>query len=298
MTAEAWWGRGLLGSDEVVTTPDGRRLRMMVGGEGDDLVVLEAGLGVSGLYWGPVHTAISGRVRVVAYERAGFGASTPDPPRRDLDRLAADLSTVIDAIPHRRLVLVGHSWGGPVVRLVASRRLADGKPIDGLVLVDQSDENCSLYFSWSAHMQFAAQAAVMVPLARLRLLAPATRGLLGDLDEPLRSAVVVASTSVAAARAIVAEDRHTVEDLKWLKEQPLDLSVLPITVISGQEKNRLDARVRASLVEAHRTTAAQYPGGRFVPATESGHLVPLSEPELIASEALSLLSWSTSGAEV
>src|SRR5699024_5636168 len=115
--------------------------------------------------------------RVVAYERAGFGASTPDPPRRDLDRLAADLSTVIDAIPHRRLVLVGHSWGGPVVRLVASRRLADGKPIDGLVLVDQSDENCSLYFSWSAHMQFAAQAAVMVPLARLRLLAPATRGL-------------------------------------------------------------------------------------------------------------------------
>jgi hypothetical protein len=46
---------GLLGRDVMVTIADGRRLRAMVAGDGDDLGVLEAGLGGSGLTWGPVH---------------------------------------------------------------------------------------------------------------------------------------------------------------------------------------------------------------------------------------------------
>lgn len=33
---------------------------------------------MSGLYWGPVHQKISRHIRVVAYERAGFDASTHD----------------------------------------------------------------------------------------------------------------------------------------------------------------------------------------------------------------------------
>ena len=147
---------GLLGEDVIVRTSDDRRLRTMQRGAGPDLVVLEAGLGASGYFWGPVHALLAEHVRVIAYDRAGYGGSDPDTAPRDLSRLAADLDAVISASPHQRLVLVGHSWGGPVVRTLAARRLLAGRPLDGLVLVDPSDEHAALYFS----RMFRAQAAI------------------------------------------------------------------------------------------------------------------------------------------
>lgn len=263
----------------------------MVAGEGDDLVVLEAGLGMSGLYWGAVHQAVSGQARVVAYERAGLGASMPDPGhRRDLTRLADDLQMVIDAIPHRRLVLVGHSWGGPIVRTAAAARLVRGTPVDGIVLVDQSDEHAAeLYGSRSVRAGDALQRALLVPLARLRLLAPLIRMQVSGLPEPLLAAVVASSSSVEAARAVAAELAPVADDLQRLRDHPLELGEVGMSVISGQLQNRLDRRIRTRLIQAHRATAAEHPRARFVAAQRSGHLIPLTEPELIAAEALSYL---------
>ncbi|MCW5951705.1 MAG: alpha/beta hydrolase [Propionibacteriaceae bacterium] len=287
-------GRGLLGEDRLVDVGGGRRLRAMVAGDGDDLVVLEAGLGMSGLYWSQVHQAISWSARVVAYERAGFGASTPDSAHpRNLTRLADDLQAVIDAIPHRRLVLVGHSWGGPIVRTAAAARLAQGAPVDGIVLVDQSDEHAAdLYGSRTVRASGALQRALMVPLARLRLLAPLTRTQVSGLPEPLLAAVVASSSSVDAARAAAAELAHVADDLQRLRDDPLDLGEVGISVISGQQQNRLDRRIRTRLIQAHRDTAAEHPGARFIAAEHSGHMIPVTEPDLIASEALSLLGTS------
>jgi pimeloyl-ACP methyl ester carboxylesterase len=282
-------GHGLLGDDVLVTTSDGRDLRTMVRGAGDDLVVLEAGLGFSGLYWGPVHERVAEHARVVAYERAGFGSSTPDDEVRDLARIVLDLESVLDAHPHRRLVLVGHSWGGPIVRTLAARRIADGLPLHGLVLVDQSDEHSPLYFSPAARRQFAAQAALMVPLARVRLLAALSRPLVRGLPPALTDAVLRSSTSVDAARATAAEQRQVVDGLDSLRQSPPALGDVPIAVLSGQRSSRLEARARASIVQAHRDTAARYASARFVPAELSGHMIPVSEPGLVASEALSFL---------
>lgn len=264
----------------------------MVAGGGDDLVVLEAGLGVSGLYWGPVHQEISQHVRVVAYERAGFGASTPDSGQlRDLTRLAEDLQAVIDAIPHRRLVLVGHSWGGPIVRTVAAGLLSQGRAVDGIVLVDQSDEHAAdLYASRAARAGDAVQRALMVPLARLRLLAPLVRTQSAGLPVPLLEAVGASSGSVDAARATVAELRHVADDLRRLRDAPLELGEVGMSVISGQQHTRLDRQVSERLVKAHRETTAQHPGARFVAAERSGHMIPVTEPHLIASETLSFLA--------
>lgn len=285
-------GRGLLGEDRLIDVGGGRCLRAMLAGEGEDLVVLEAGLGVSGLYWGPVHQAISRSARVVAYERAGFGASTPDPDHpRDLARLAEDLRAVIDAIPHRRLVLVGHSWGGPIVRTAAAGRLSRGRGVAGIVLVDQSDEHAAdLYSSRTVRAGDAMQRALMVPLARLGLLAPLARAQAGGLPAPLPEAVAASSSSVAAARAIVAELRHVAHDLHRLRDAPLDLAEVGMSVLSGQQHTRLDRRIRARLVQAHRDTVARHPGARFVAAERSGHMIPVTEPELVAAEALSFLN--------
>src|SRR5690625_2269342 len=118
-------GQALPGlSERWVPTADGRHLHVVVAGTGTDLVVLEAGLGAGALSWGPVLELLAPHCRVVAYDRAGYGRSDPDLRPRDLSRLADDLITVVGAVDHARLVLAGHSWGGPVVRLAAARLLA------------------------------------------------------------------------------------------------------------------------------------------------------------------------------
>ena len=284
-------GRGLLGEDRFTDSADGRRLRVMQAGDGADLVVLEAGLGVSGLYWGQVHAALSGHVRVAAYERSGYGASSPTGTRsRDLAHLADDLGAVVDAIPHTRLVLVGHSWGGPIVRTLAARLLAQGKPPVGLVLVDQSDEHAAdLYTSRAARWSSAVQDTLLVPLARLRLLAPLMRTQVAGLPEPLLTAVISSSSSVDAARATRAENRRLRDDLQTMQHRPPALGDLRTSVISGQKHTRIDRAVRSRLVQAHRDTVAENPEAHFVPAQRSGHMIPVSEPAVIVSEVLSLL---------
>ena len=40
-----------MGEDRFITTPDGRKIRAMIHGNGPTLVVLDAGLGANGFYW-------------------------------------------------------------------------------------------------------------------------------------------------------------------------------------------------------------------------------------------------------
>ena len=226
---------------------------------------------------------------MIAYERAGFGASSPVGTQpRDLVHLANDLQRIVEAIPHERLVLVEHSWGGPIVRTLAARLLSQGRTVSGLVLVDQSDEHAAeLYLSRTARVSDAIQDALMVPLARLRLLAPLVKTKLNGLSQPLLDAVLAASSSVDAARATSAENHHVGIELRRLQGNPLMLKELGISVISGQRFTRLDWGIRARLVAAHRESTAQHPGAHFVAAEHSGHMIPITEPLLIASEALS-----------
>lgn len=282
-------GAGLLGRDDFAETSDGRYMRLMVGGRGPDLVVLEAGQGFSGLYWGPVHAALAKHVRVVAYERSGFGASTPDDQPRNLERLASDLETVIDHFDHERLVLVGHSWGGPIIRTVASRRLSRGDEVTGLVLVDPSDEHADLYFSRAGRLASRLQETVVPLLARTKMLTPLLRISARGLSEPYSSATITASSSRAAAHASVEESRHTESGLQALLDNPLRFGDMPVIVMSGQKSGRFDAAARASLIRAHRETVDEHPGRMFVAAQNSGHLIPFTEPELIVEQALAIL---------
>ena len=291
MSPEQLIGRGLLGDDLFVAAPNGRRLRAMIAGSGEDLVVLEGGLGVSGLYWGLVHALVAQRVRVVAYERAGFGASTPARGEtRDLSRLTDDLSAVVDAFPHRRLVLVGHSWGGPIVRAFAARHIADGRQLSGLVLVDPSDEHAAdLYASRWARGANALLNALLVPLTRARLLAPSLKAQLAGLSGDLLHAVLTASSTVDAARAAVEENRHVAEGLLALKAEPLALDAVPLSLISARQDNLLNRRMHERIMRAHRQTVDAHPGARLVAAHRSSHMIPGTEPELVAEEALRLL---------
>jgi pimeloyl-ACP methyl ester carboxylesterase len=82
--------------------------------------------------WAPVLAGLSAPgFETVQFDQAGFGDRTAATGPVTLDRFAADLSAVVDAIG-KPFVLVGHSMAGPVIELAAASR--PGRAL-GLVLV-------------------------------------------------------------------------------------------------------------------------------------------------------------------
>jgi len=117
---------------------DGRRIHMQIKGEanGRPTVILEAGMISFSSNWYWVQEALSGETRVVSYDRAGLGWSDPPPHTQDAYESAADLHAALVAAgiggPY---VLVGHSYGGLVVRAFADKYLDE---VAGMVLADAS----------------------------------------------------------------------------------------------------------------------------------------------------------------
>ncbi|MGO1405482.1 alpha/beta fold hydrolase [Agrococcus casei] len=255
-----------------------------------DVVVFESGLGASGAFWQLVERELQGCARLVSYDRAGYGTSDAAQGDRGLEALADDLDALLETLRSQRLVLVGHSWGGPIVRLVARRRRARGQDVTGLVLVDPSDEGASMFFGRAFAMSDAMQRALSVPLARTGLLRRLYGTVLKPLTGELLDAVAEASASVTAARASNAELLGVTAGLEGLLAHPEAETDAPVTVISGARSGRSDRRQRAELIRAHQRRAVQARNGRHVLAPHSGHMVPLSEPEVVADEVRRLLA--------
>jgi pimeloyl-ACP methyl ester carboxylesterase len=119
---------------------DGHKLNVRVSGTakpGVPTVVFESGLGSPIDSWFSVPSDIAATTRTVAYERAGVGASEPGPEPRSIKQIVAELHALLaklDVPPP--YVLVGHSWGGPIVHSFAATYPSE---IAGLVYVDPTD---------------------------------------------------------------------------------------------------------------------------------------------------------------
>jgi len=114
-----------------------RTLRRIEVGTGRPDVVLEAGRNDAAVSWQPVMDRLAPYLHVVAYDRAGLGASPPATEPDVLARQVADLTAVITTATTGPCVLAGQSWGGILVQLLALRR---PDLVAGLVLVDPADE--------------------------------------------------------------------------------------------------------------------------------------------------------------
>jgi pimeloyl-ACP methyl ester carboxylesterase len=117
----------------------GNRLHIFEAGEGGPAVVLEAGIAASSLSWSRVLPEVAKFARVCSYDRAGLGWSEASPRARSAAQCAEELRALLDAAgiagPY---VLVGHSFGGCVVRIFASRHPQE---VAGVVLVDALHPN-------------------------------------------------------------------------------------------------------------------------------------------------------------
>ena len=131
--------------ERTVTTSDGVRLAVRDYGSDradNPTVVLLHGLCLTQESWAPqvcqLQRRWGSRIRIITYDHRGHGRSTGAPmPTYRIDRLAADLADVLDALHITGpLTLAGHSMGG-MTALAYFGRPASKRPVEpqGLVLV-------------------------------------------------------------------------------------------------------------------------------------------------------------------
>ena len=117
----------------TATSPDGIPIRYHAAGKGDPALVFVHCGGCERGFWDGQVAHFAAKHRVVALDLAGHGQSGGGRKDWTMPAFGEDVVSVVDALGLKRVVLIGHSIGGPVV-LEAARRMP-GR-VAGLVLVD------------------------------------------------------------------------------------------------------------------------------------------------------------------
>lgn len=116
----------------------GHRLHVHCSGKGAPTVVVETGLGDFSFDWTLVQTRVTRFTRICTYDRAGYAWSDLGPLPRSFAQINLELHDALQKLGENGpFVLVGHSYGGPLVRNYALTYPAE---VVGIVLVDAAHE--------------------------------------------------------------------------------------------------------------------------------------------------------------
>lgn len=102
------------GTPRVAVSSDGVRIAYRVYGRGEPALVFVHGWSCDSSYWQAQVEEFRRKYTVVTVDLAGHGASGRN--RRDwsMQRYGADVVAAARRLPNRKIVLIGHSMGGPV----------------------------------------------------------------------------------------------------------------------------------------------------------------------------------------
>lgn len=157
-------------SGRFVMLSNGSRIFLRQMGSGSPTVVFEAGIGASSLNWRHIQQAAAGAAATFSYDRAGLGWSGPRRSARTPSVAATELHELLErACVNPPLVLVGHSFGGLVVRRYA---LLYPEEVSAVVLIDpmRPEEYPPFNPGMAANLKLGARlCTVAVPVARVGL---------------------------------------------------------------------------------------------------------------------------------
>lgn len=283
----------------------GRRLHFVEFGEGSPAVILEAGIAASSLSWSLVQPHVAKFTRVCSYDRAGLGWSDlhREPPmlEKSIQDFRSLLTTADVPAPH---VLVGHSYGGLLVRAYAARY---PNSVAGLVLVDPVSIR-----DWSAAsearrkmlergIRLSRRGATLARFGLVRLaLALLMSG--GNRIPKLIARMASGRGESVASRLVGEVGKLPRECWPMIRSHWCDpkcfaamagyLECLPANAQAVSQMGELP-RVPLVILSAANSTQAEIeereelvrsiPGAAHVIAANSGHWIPFDEPELVVA---------------
>lgn len=243
---------------------NGLKLHVEQQGAGAPAFVFLHYWGGSSRTWAQVIDALAPDFRTVAIDQRGWGRSDAPAEGYGLTELADDALAVIEAMDLERYVLVGHSMGGKVSQLIASRRPGG---LAGVVLVAPAPPTpMSLPLQARQGMVHAYDTRQSIMATVEQVLAP------GGLSQKDLEAVV-ADSLVGAAPARAAWPLSTSqEDIA----SEVTLIDVPVVVISGED-DRVDP---PKILE--RELLSRIPQAQLLVLPRVGHLSPYEAPDDIA----------------
>ncbi|SFS08118.1 Pimeloyl-ACP methyl ester carboxylesterase [Granulicella pectinivorans] len=229
-------------------------------------------------YWGGTHrtwsaviSALSDSYRCVAYDSRGWGRSEGPTAGFAVDDLANEALGIIDKLELRNYVLVGHSMGGKVAQLLASRRPSG---LRGLILVAPAAPVPRHFPEEALQQQLHAYDNRETVLQAISLLSAKSHA--PDIVE----GIVEDSLSGSPAATQAWPTIGILEDIS----SDASKIIVPTLVVAGGLDN-LDS------VEQHkREVLSRIPNSELVVIADSGHLIPIDEPIQLAAAIRSFVS--------
>ena len=237
-------------------------------------VVFESGLGLSRLLWANVaHLLAKAGYRTISYDRSGLGRS-PAATERNLEALVADLEQVVRAYAPQGAIIVGHSYGGIMARLLTARQ---PQWVKALVLVDPSSEFVGAQIGpLGKRLEALFDSAITfsrdLKLLPIFLMAAGYKHLPARLQQKVR----VEDVSDAALKARRQENKGYYPALAKLREQPLPHPQVPVEILLASSSPE------SEWFKAHSEYASKLPDAHLWQASTSSHMVPLLKPQEVA----------------
>lgn len=232
------------------------------------VIIFESGGSLPLETWDSILPRMGAFAPVVAYDRVGTGKSPwdslPQTPERIVARLRQLLSVLGAAPPY---ILVGHSWGGALIRYFGGKYPTD---VAGMVYIDPTDVTQSRADELGVFESIGANAAARDSFYALmeRAMAnapPALRSEGAVTISLLKDDVVNRQLPIAPA----------VPTTVLVAGKP---AVLPSSGLPFDSQRFADASYAARLRSLRTWVRAP---GEFIVAANSGHLIHVTEPALV-----------------
>ena len=186
----------------------------------------------------------------------------------------ADLEQVVRAYAPQGAIIVGHSYGGIMARLLTARQ---PQLVKALVLVDPSSEFVGAQIGpLGKRLEALFDSAITfsrdLKLLPIFLMAAGYKHLPVRLQQKVR----IEDVSDAALKARRQENKGYYPALAKLREQPLPYPQVPVEILLASSSPE------SEWFKAHSEYASKLPDAHLWQASTSSHMVPLLRPQEVA----------------
>ena len=244
------------------------QLQVAQAGDGPYTVVFEAGFASDQSVWRKVAPQIAKQAAVLVYSRAGYGQSPARAQPLSMEQSAAELAEVLSqrkvAGP---LILVGHSYGGFLIRHFAATH---PQRVAGLVFVDPADEGLETVLKRvdaTRVQQDQRMLAASIP--------PKWQGELQTIQKILDAGRLPATPELPDVPAVLITSVQSRAGSDFFQETPEAIKIKR---------------------ERHAAFMTQFSSGAHVYTPNSGHGIQMQEPELVIAAIGQVMASATQNA--